>query len=180
MKTVVGVFIDRDEADRAVKALEAEGYKPEDMSVVVREGSKGGQATYAVESTVAEGVSAGAVTGGAIGGLAGLLIGVGALAIPGIGALFIAGPIAAALGLTGAAATTLSGAITGALAGGLIGALTSVGIPERDARYYEEKIKDGGVLLLVSVEESGDISVVEDIYHRNNAEEVRTLEPAHV
>lgn len=180
MKTVVGVFTTRDQADSAIKALEAEGYKPEDMSVVVREGDKGGEVSQVRSSTLAENTSAGAVAGGAVGGLAGLLIGIGALAIPGVGALLIAGPIAAALGLTGAAATTISGAITGALAGGLIGALTSLGIPERDAEYYEERVKEGAVLLLVSVDEGGAVTMVEDIFHSYNAEQVRTLEPAHV
>ncbi len=177
MKTVVGVFADREDADGAVRILESEGYKTEDMSVVVSEGQKP-TAQAESESDFAENTTAGAVAGGAVGGLAGLLIGVGAITIPGIGAFLVAGPIAAALGLTGAAATTLSGALTGVLAGGLIGALTSLGIPEEEARYYEERVRKGAVLLLVNAEEDSDVSVVEDTFKRYNAEEVRSLEPA--
>lgn len=177
MKTVVGVFADRNDADSAVKTLESEGYKTEDMSVVVRDQQdmRGQQDN---NSDFAENTTAGAVAGGAVGGLAGLLIGVGAIAIPGLGAFLIAGPIAAALGLTGAAATTLTGALTGVLAGGLIGALTSLGIPEKEARYYEERVREGAVLLLVNASGDSDVSVIEDTFNRYNAEEVRSLEPA--
>jgi uncharacterized membrane protein len=176
MKTVIGVFSTREEADRAVRSLEKEGYSAEDMSIVVKDKEQVGGTEDDQDHRLADNTSAGAVAGGAVGGLAGLLIGIGALAIPGIGGLLIAGPIAAALGLTGAAATTVSGALTGALAGGLIGALTSLGIPEREARYYEEKVREGAVLLLVNVATEGDVSNVENIYEHFSAEQVRVME----
>jgi hypothetical protein len=50
------------------------------------------------------------------------------LAIPGLGVFIAAGPIMAAL----------AGA-----AGGLTGALIGLGIPEYEAKRYEEKVKDG-------------------------------------
>ena len=93
-----------------------------------------------------EGATAGAVTGGAIGGTIGLLAGIGTLAIPGLGPFIAAGPIMAAL----------SGAAAEATAGGVVGALVGLGIPEYEAKAYEERVKKGGYLVAVHVENNGD------------------------
>ena len=69
----------------------------------------------------------------------GWLAGIGALAIPGVGPLLAAGPIVAALTGVGV------GGAVGGIAGGLIG----VGIPEYEAKRYEGRIKEGGILLSV-------------------------------
>jgi uncharacterized membrane protein len=145
-QTVLGVFSDRTEADRAVTDLETRGYSTKEMSIIMKDEAA---AEANTGSKIGEGAASGVVTGGVIGGLAGLLIGIGAITIPGIGALLIGGPLAAALGLTGAAAATASGALTGALAGGLIGALVNIGVPEETAKVYEDRVREGGVLLAV-------------------------------
>ncbi len=66
----------------------------------------------------------------------GLLAGIGALAIPGLGPFIAAGPIMAAL----------SGAAAGATAGGVVGGLVGLGIPEYEAKAYEDRIKRGDTL----------------------------------
>src|SRR5256885_16152028 len=78
-----------------------------------------------------EGATTGATAGGVTGGVLGLLAGIGTLAIPGVGPLIAAGPIMAAL----------SGAAVGATAGGIAGGLIGLGIPEIEAKRYEEKLK---------------------------------------
>jgi len=145
----LGVFADRDDAESAINDLRDGGYNPRDISVITRDVTVAQSVAANTGANVTEGAVGGATTGGVLGGLAGLLIGIGAITIPGLGALLIGGPIAAALGLTGAAATTVSGAVTGALAGGLVGALVSLGVPEETARVYEDRIKEGAILLAV-------------------------------
>ena len=86
-----------------------------------------------------EGSATGATAGGAVGGTLGLLAGIGALAIPGLGPFIAAGPIMGAL----------AGLGVGAAAGGLIGALVGMGIPEYEAKRYEGRVKDGGILVSV-------------------------------
>src|SRR5438132_14223223 len=85
----------------------------------------------------------GAVTGGAaglgIGAVLGWLAGIGSLAIPGVGPFIAAGPIMAALG----------GAALGGATGGLIGALVGMGIPEREAKVYNDTVRGGGALVSV-------------------------------
>ncbi len=61
------------------------------------------------------------------------------LAIPGLGPFIAAGPIMAAL----------AGAGVGGTVGGIAGALVGLGIPEYEAKRYEGRVKDGGILLSV-------------------------------
>ncbi|MCM3782829.1 general stress protein [Neobacillus mesonae] len=136
---VVGIFETEEEASRAIEQLMSRGYSNEEISVITR--SKEDQ--RAIESETGtkapEGIAAGAATGGVLGGVTGLLAGIGALAIPGVGPILAAGPIAA----------TLTGAAVGAGAGGLVGGLVGLGIPEDEAREYEQSVEEGRILVLV-------------------------------
>jgi len=176
METIIGVFSERVNAEKAIADLERKGYSPRDLSVIVREkdvvtpvkaGSKGGNAV--------SGALSGAATGGVIGGITGLLIGVGAVTIPGIGAFLIGGPLAAALGLTGAAAVTASGVTTGLLAGGLLGGLVGLGVPEEAARIYEQRVREGAVLLAVPAATEEKREEIRGIFDRYGADQTRTI-----
>lgn len=169
MKTIIGVFNSRTDAERAIGALREHNIADADISYV---GGSGDDTVIhnADGTTMAEGASSGAVTGGVIGAIAGLVVANGIL--PGLGTLFVAGPIATALGLTGAVATTAAGALTGAAAGGLIGALTGLGVTEEEAHTYEERVKSGGILVAASIGEN-DESEVRHVFEKNGADEVR-------
>src|ERR1700759_727338 len=139
-KSVYGIFATYTSAEFTVGALKNEGFRNTDISVLLpyNEGSKDFahvKATKAPEGAVA-GASSGAVLGGALGWLAGI----GALAISGIGPFIAAGPIMAALG----------GPAVGATAGGIVGGLIGLGIPEIEAKRYEEKLKQGNFLISVN------------------------------
>lgn len=170
--TLIGVFPKHSEADVAVDDLQDLGINTKDISVITR-GTE--LAHEDKRADVAEGVLSGATTGGIIGGVAGLLIGVGVITIPGLGAVLIGGPIAAALGLTGAVATTLSGAVTGVLAGGLVGVLVALGIPEEEARVYEDRIKRGGTLIAVPITDKNEAKA-RDILRGHSAQQVRAVD----
>lgn len=174
-KTVLGVFSSEEDAQTALEDLEDAGYEARDISIIMKNRDEAERIASASGNAVANGAVSGAVTGGVIGGIAGLLLGVGAIAVPGIGALLIGGPIAAALGATGAAATTVSGATTGILAGGLIGALVGLGIPNEDAALYEERIRNGGILVAVP-SQTGHEEEVMAILEDNAADQVRTID----
>jgi uncharacterized membrane protein len=170
MKTVVGLFEDYRDADRAVSELSSQGFTRSEISIAARDSAirdrmVAGEA--GTERAVAESAGAGAVGGSVVGGLAGLLVGIGALAIPGVGPVIAAGTLATTLG------STAVGAGIGAAAGGLIGALVGLGIPEEDATFYAEGVKRGGVL--VTVQTSDDrASEALSIMRRSNAVDVDT------
>src|SRR6202041_699010 len=108
-----------------------------------------------------EGAATGAGSGAVLGGALGLLAGIGALAIPGVGPFIAAGPIMAALAGVGA----------GGVVGGLIGALVGMGIPEYEAKRYEGRIKEGGVLLSVHCDTSEEITRAKDLLKQTGAQD---------
>ena len=69
----------------------------------------------------------------------------------------------------------LSGAAAGATAGGVVGALVGLGIPEYEAKAYEDRIKKGGYLVAVHVEDSEKGEVVRDILKKNNLEDISSV-----
>ena len=89
---------------------------------------------------------------------------VGSLAIPGVSPLIAAGPIIAAL----------SGAAVGAAVGGIAGALIGMGIPEYEARRYEEKVKAGNILISVHTEDSAGVARAKEILKAAGAQDIAT------
>jgi hypothetical protein len=155
MRTVVGHFRDRASADTAYDELRQRGFAGGAISVVER-GRDDGR-THGVDEPVTAG------EGAAVGGIAGVLIGVGAMLIPGVGPILAAGPIAAAL------AGAVTGGVTGAVTGGLAGALVEAGVDEDAARYYDEAIKAGGVLVTVNAD-AANASLARDVLERHGAD----------
>lgn len=90
-----------------------------------------------------EGAGLGAVFGTMVGAVAGLV----AIAIPGVGPIIAAGPLAAVLG---AAAGAGIGAASGAVTGGVTASLVQFGVPEDDAHYYAESLRQGGAIVSVT------------------------------
>ena len=138
--TVVGLFKNQVDAERAIERLKQAGFTENQIGVAMRDRSQQKELIEGTGTQAAEGAATGAISGGVLGGVIGLLAGVGALAIPGVGPI-IAG---------GALASTLAGAGIGAAAGGLLGALMGMGIPEEDARHFDEGFKAGGTLVTVN------------------------------
>ena len=94
--------------------------------------------------------------------------GIGALAIPGVGPLIAAGPIMAAL----------AGVGVGGAVGGLVGALVGLGIPEYEAKRYEGRVKDGGVLLSVHCDTSDEISRAKTLLKETGADDISSSSEA--
>jgi hypothetical protein len=164
------IFDSHSEAERAVSALRSAGVRDTDMSVIAHHG--GTTTTTSGEGEITDehhrNVLRGILGGGALG--AGL--GVAALAIPGVGPLAAAGAIA-----TSALPEAMAiGAGIGALGGSLNEVLTKHGVSEEDARYYGDRLKDGGVVVTVT---GSDIPAdrAADILYRaggHNASRTRT------
>jgi Heat induced stress protein YflT len=146
-ETVIGVFNDQMTAQRAIERLKDAGFAPNDIGILMQN-QQGAQNLAAQTGTKAgEDAGKGAVAGGILGGLGGLLVGIGALAIPGIGPVVAAGPLAAGLGAV--LGSTATGAVVGAGVGAIAGALIGMGVPENEARVYEDRFRQGRILVTV-------------------------------
>lgn len=141
---VFGIYQSESEVDRAVDQFKLDGFRNSDISVLMptKEGSQ--NFAHKKETKAPEGAATGAATGAVLGGGLGWLVGLGTLAIPGIGPFVAAGPIMAAL----------AGAGVGGTVGGVAGGLIGLGIPEYEAKRYEDFVKKGGILLSVHVDDS--------------------------
>jgi uncharacterized protein (TIGR02271 family) len=139
-RTVVGLFHNQADAERAIRRLKNEGFSEDQIGVAIKDRQQQQELVEGTGTQAAEGATAGAIGGGVLGGVIGLLAGVGALAIPGVGPIIAGGTLA----------STLAGAGIGAAAGGLLGALVGMGVPEEDARHFDQGFRAGGTLVTVN------------------------------
>jgi hypothetical protein len=149
-------------AENAVDALRLENFRNTDISALLPENLGTKDFAHEKNTKAPEGVTAGATTGAVVGGGLGWLAGIGALAIPGLGPFIAAGPIVA----------LLAGAGAGGAIGGLTGALIGMGIPEYEAKRYEGRIKNGGILLSVHCDSSEWTNKAKKILERTGAQDV--------
>ena len=157
-----GIYPSRAAAESAVDQLVAAGFSQADISVLMAD-NEGSRDFASEKNTKApEGAATGVGVGGTVGGTLGLLAGIGALAIPGVGPLIAAGPIMGAL----------AGLGVGGAVGGIVGALVGMGIPEYEAKRYEGRVKDGGILLSVHCDSSEEVSRAKDVLKSTGADDV--------
>ncbi|MFL5516490.1 MAG: general stress protein [Gemmatimonadales bacterium] len=135
-RTVVGLFSNRHHAEAAIRDLKAADFRDEQIGVAMQDVGEQRELMDTTSSNAAEGAAKGAVSGGVVGGLIGLL---GSLLVPGVGPVIVGGVLA----------STLTGAGIGAATGGLIGALIGLGVPEEDARHFDQGLRSGGTLVTV-------------------------------
>lgn len=123
--------------------------------------AEGGEA-FRQTSKLPEGTATGGLTGAIIGAIIGGLTLVGSVLLPGVG-LLVAGPLVGAL----------TGGAIGTAAGGLVGALVGLGIPENEAKYYQDSIQTrGNVLVVVHTPKNLKKEVI-DIFKRCGAQSVK-------
>lgn len=159
---VFGIYRNRNGVENAVEALKQDGFRNTDISVLFPESTGTKDFAHEKNTKAPEGTATGATSGAVIGGALGWLAGIGALAIPGLGPFIAAGPIMAAL----------AGAGAGGVVGGIAGALIGMGIPEYEAKRYEGRIKEGGILLSVHCDSSDWVKKAKEVLERSGAEEV--------
>lgn len=159
---VFGIYPDYASVENGVDALKAAGFRNTDISVLFPENVGSKDFAHEKGTKAPEGATTGAGTGALIGGGLGWLAGIGALAIPGLGPFIAAGPIMAAL----------AGVGVGGAVGGITGALIGMGIPEYEAKRYEGRVRDGGILLSVHSDDSDWTKRAKEILERTGAQDI--------
>ncbi|MCE9533563.1 MAG: hypothetical protein K8T89_20930 [Planctomycetes bacterium] len=167
-KILTAVVRDRAVANRTYDWLQSRGYAPSEISVLMSDKTRASYDTTGTEGKIKssdksiEGVATGGTIGTVVGATLGALLAIGtSVVVPGLG-LVVAGPILA--GLAGGGA----GAVTGGLVGGLVG----LGIPESNAKAYEEALNSGGVVFGVMPRNSKDGEAMEEYLKKSGGENI--------
>ena len=144
--TIVGIFHERSDAERAIAELRQAEFRNDQIGVVTRDDQ--GKVVIKNEEEIAtesrEAVTVGTVAGAGIGGLVGL----GVL----VGAIPVIGPALA----VGTLATILTNAAGGAVIAGLGGALMGWGVPEEHAKFYDGHFQAGRILVTVHTDDRSE------------------------
>jgi hypothetical protein len=159
---VYGLYKNRAGVEETVDALKQGGFRNTDISVLFPENS--GTKDFALDNgtKAPEGAVTGGGSGALVGGALGWLAGIGLLAIPGLGPFIAAGPLMALLAGVGV------GGAVGSIVGGLIG----MGMPEYEAKRYEGRIKEGGILLSVHCDSSEWVKRAAEFLKNTGADDI--------
>ena len=136
---VFGIYGNQAEAERAVSALQSAGFRSTDISVLFPENEGTKDFAHEKGTKAPEGAATGAGPAQRSAERWAGLLASARSRFRVVGPFIAAGPIMAALAGVG---------VGGAL-GGLTGALVGMGIPEYEAKRYEGRVKNGGILLSV-------------------------------
>ncbi len=141
---VVGVCAGLDEANRAIADLRAVGFRDGQLGILTRDTRRNSESEPRLglpsDPTYTR-WEEGSGIGAAVGGAAGLGLGLAVVAglLPAIGPVIAGGTLVALLASAGA----------GAVAGTVVGALIGLGVPEDAARWYEDQLAAGRVIVVV-------------------------------
>jgi hypothetical protein len=159
---VYGLYKDRRGVDEAVETLRQGGFRNTDISVLFPENLGSKDFAHDKSTKAPEGLAVGGGSGALIGGALGWLAGIGLLAIPGVGPFIAAGPI---MGL-------LAGVGVGGSVGSIVGGLIGMGMPEYEAKRYEGRIRDGGILFSVHCDSPEWVTRAKDLLQATGAEHI--------
>jgi hypothetical protein len=168
MKPTVGIFIHRNDAETAVKALRTQGIAERDINQLfpgAPEDALRGLPTDEGEQP-GMGEAVGAVVGTGLGASSGAYLGAVASAlIPGIG------PVVA-IGVGAAALLGIAGAVGGAAAGGALEDALSDGLPTDEWFVYKDALRQGHAIVIVGAAGDAQAETVRRTLERHGAESV--------
>ena len=160
--TLVAVFDNRTQAEKAIDELRRAGFRNDQIGIAVRSGDVTAPPPADEEEPAPDRAVTGALTGGAFGALAGALA---TGLIPGVGWVVAGGILAGIVG----------GAAAGAAAAGLLDTLLGMGLSEDEARFYESQLAKGHTI--VTVKSDGRLVEAGSILKRHEAFDAHT--PGH-
>lgn len=161
-KAIVGVFVEPEDARKAVNSLLANDVDEHRISIMAAEATA--KESFAIDehSKAVEGVAAGGSIGAVAAGIFAGLTAVGALASGGM-SILVSGPLVAAMAGAGA------GGVTGGVLGGLIG----LGFNEYEIKHFEDALDKGSVIVAVNANDVDDGDMIKDVFKKHNAQDVQ-------
>jgi hypothetical protein len=165
---VYGLYKDRRGVEEAVESLKHSGFRSTDISVLFPENTGSKDFAHEKNTKAPEGAVVGGGSGAFAGGALGWLAGIGLLAIPGVGPFIAAGPVMA----------LLAGVGVGGAFGTIVGSLIGMGMPEYEAKRYEGRIRDGGILFSAHCDSSEWVTRAKELLKQTGAEDISSAAEA--
>jgi len=165
---VYGLYKDRRGVEEAVESLKHSGFRNTDISVLFADNQGSKDFAHEKHTKAPEGAVVGAGSGALLGGALGWLAGIGLLAIPGVGPLIAAGPVMA----------LLAGVGVGGTVGTIVGSLVGMGMPEYEAKRYEGRIRDGGILFSAHCDSPEWVTRAKELLKQTGAEDIASAAEA--
>jgi hypothetical protein len=158
MKTVVGIFTSRADAEGAIERLRGLGIPQEHINYLAP-GASPAQLDD-VPTTDAEPPGVGKALGGVVGGVTGAS---GGLLGAAVASAFVPviGPVTA-VGLAAAALLGLGGAVAGVAAGGAIDNALSEGLPKDELFVYADALRQGRTVVVVLTDDDAEADQVQE------------------
>ena len=147
----LGLFSSALQAAAATRALHADGFSRDAISVVARTHAEASMLARAMDATPGVEIEDSRAAS-RVGEIGAAVIAAAAVVLPGVGPIVAAGPLGAELGEA-----------AGHLAGGLATILTRAGVDAARAQAWQEQVAEGHVLVGVHVDEAGAPRVVEQL-----------------
>lgn len=157
-KVITAIFRTRQSTEEALRQLELAGFSADQLSVLMSDATRDKSFKIVENSKADEGLAAGATFGGLVGAVLASAAAAGAVVIPGLN-LVVAGTLISGLAGLGA----------GAAAGGLLGALVGAGIPEHEAKVFEQELTGGSCIIAVEARDDQSAKQAEKIFTSLNA-----------
>jgi hypothetical protein len=159
---IFGIYPHRASFEYALNALKIAGFRETDISVLLQEKTGTNKLATKKGTKAPKGVATRAGSGAGIEGAQGWWTGTGALAVRGLGPLLIAGPFAG----------TLAGKGIGGTLGGLADTLLGLGIHRYEAKRYQGRIENGGVLLSLHCDSPNCVEKANRMLSATGAEDI--------
>ncbi|MGZ3726451.1 MAG: hypothetical protein ACXWQQ_11655 [Pseudobdellovibrio sp.] len=161
------LYLNRRDADMAIKALTRNGYSSEDISLLAP--SRGGAHNYVYEQQMH--VIQGAVVGAVLGMV---LLGFGGFFISQRG-IFINTNNFGVPQTDSTMLITITGLFFGFVLGAATGALAGIGIPQTAPKRYGFYLKEGGIVLVVHLRKTMDRLLLNRILEKTQGTDIRVL-----
>lgn len=164
MDHVTHLIETRAELEHTLDRLETIGIGQDQISILASDATRSRQFQIKNSSKGGSGASAGAAIGGVAGAVIAGLMSAAAIAVPGMNIV-----------ASGYLVSALAGLGAGAAAGGFVGGLIGLGIPEYEAKLYEDRLKQGNILISVKPFDEDQEERVQKIFDK--ADKFNTNKP---
>lgn len=158
--SLFAMYMNRSDAERAVKSLRTNDFKAEDISLLTPEQAGEKDFVYHQQQNVLFGASIGAIIGFFLLGTVGIYIGAN-------------NP--EQLGVNSWIMSTVLGSLIGLASGAACGALVGIGATQSAGKRYGLYLKEGGIVLAVKVNNEEERLLAVQLLEKNRGQDINVL-----